>query len=302
MYNPVMKYTIKEIYLECLKQFAGIDGKVPLGGTSVETAVPGSLSDKISAFIKSTAAGDPYTGLLPEADVLSRFFEKTEKSFADHYSIENNAPYLSQRADTIFNSDDPIARARSVSELWSPELSIDDDEIFESWLLKDVEPNPEPYRPEEIIIQLNALYSPAAEAAPADISPETAEAYRRYIEGTPERVAVYDHPVPVFTRGAGHELEKCLSELDGDTAFEKQAGVFPSDSRLKVLISISTTHDGLDSICEMWLKEVLEQLSIAHLDCYLLSETKCRELDNLLGPAAGIFYCPGQIRLSFRRA
>ncbi len=300
-----MKYTISEVYTECLRQFFGPAGIESLGGTSIDNFVPGTLSEKTASYMKSALKGkaDPSQlvedELLPEAGILKRFSKDIEKDFTDYYSLDENIKQLEERAKIIFESEDPIERARAISELWSPELCINDDQIYNSWLLKNTAENPEPYRPEELIIQLNALYSPAGKTAPEGISEKTAQAYNSYMEKSPKRIAVYDHPVPVFTRGAEHELEKCLVELDADIAYEKKCGIFPAAQNMKILISISTTHAGLDTICEIWLKEILSELKIKHLDCYLLSEKKCRCLDELLGDAASIFTVQGKYACHF---
>ena len=284
-----MKYDIDEIYYECIKNYFGFNNTIALGKTAVSEAVPDTISEQIRDFLDAELSSDRLSGtsnavsFLPEASSTQRFYHRAKKSFTDFYRKPENKNRLQQKAEIIFNSADDIARAAAVAELWSPELDADGDSIFESWKLDAAEANPAPYRPDQIIIQLNALYSPAEDPLPAGISAGLAEAYSSYINDNPERIAVYDHPVPVFTRGVEHELEKCLAELDSDIAYEKKAGVFPSDKKLGVLISISTTHSNLDSICELWLNEILPELKIEHLDCYLLSEKRCRELDALLG-------------------
>ncbi|HAK45891.1 MAG TPA: hypothetical protein DCO79_08245 [Spirochaeta sp.] len=294
-----MKYKNEEIYLECLKQLIGSDGREALGGVSIDKAVPGTLSEITAAFLKSAAEGKADLSLLPESDIIGRYFTDIEKSFLEYYSDDKITESISEQASIIFSSDSPVDRARAVSELWSPELMLDDDEIFNSWKLTDVKENPSPYRPEEVIIQLNALYSPAENTAPEEIDEETANIYNAYMKSNPERIAVYDHPVAVFTRGKDHELEKCLVEMDRDIAFEKSAGVYPDSEKLKVLVSISTTHRGLDAVCEKWLQKLVEVLKLKHIQCFLLSENKARELDKIIGPAASIFTVQGKYACHF---
>ena len=294
-----MEYKAEQVYLECLKQFTGTDGRAPLGGISLGNYIPGTLSENISGFFLSVIEGDANPELLPEAKTLKKLFNKSSNIFTSFYNKDENADFLNSRADIIFNSTDPLERARAVSELWSPELKINNDSIFENWKLSGVKENPAQYEPTEIIIQLNALYSPTENAVPDDVSKRTSAAYIKYIAGNPDKIAVYDHPVPIFTRGNEHELEKCLVELDSDISFEKTSGVFPINQNLKVLISISTTHAGLDSICEMWLEEVLKEFELENLDCYLLSENKARKLDKMLGKSGNIFTVQGKYACHF---
>ena len=294
-----MIYTAKETYIECIRHYFGADGNEALGKTSIDKASGGTLSEALAEFFKNELSGKPDPGVLPEADILKRFYRPAEQSFINYYEDPANSETLQKYAEIIFKTSDALKRASAIAALWSPDLNKNSEDIYSSWKLSKVEKNPDPYTPDEIIIQLNALYSPAEQTAPGGVSPDTAEAYNLYMQGSPEKIAVYDHPVPVFTRGAEHELEKCLAELDIDVLHEKEAGVFPSDKKLKVLISISTTHRNLDSICEMWLADILTELEIKNLDCYILSETKCRELDSIMGAAAKIFTVQGKYACHF---
>ncbi|MDC7225229.1 MAG: hypothetical protein PQJ61_00530 [Spirochaetales bacterium] len=285
-----MKNTTAKFLSESIKHYTGIGGIDALGGTPVSSAQKGSLSADIAAFFESVAAGQPDISLLPESGALSNFAET-----ALSYDGFTDADVV----DSLKKLSSPLDRARAVSELWSPELLIDDDEIFNSWKLRKVAENPLPYKPEEIIIQLNALYSPADRTAPDGIDAETAAAYNEYMSTNPKKIAVYDHPVPVFTRGTDHELEKCLAEMDEDIAYEKQSGVFPSGKKLRVLVSISTTHQGLDEICENWLGSIVKEMKLNNITCYLLSENKTADLQKILGPAASIFTVQGKYACHF---
>ena len=294
-----MKYTAKEVYFECLKHFTGAYGVKALGGVSIDDSIPGTLSEEAAAIYRAVMDSSEKEKSSGRLNRLRGLCLEAVNVFTSYYDEPAKTAFLEERAEIIFNETDPVKLARAVSELWSPELAADNDRIFNSWRLKEVEANPEPYNPEEIIIQLNALYSPAGKTAPGEINSGTAEAYNRYMDSQPEKIAVYDHPVPIFTRGEDHELEKCLIEMDSDIAYEKECGVLPSNKGLKVLISISTTHAALDTVCEMWLKDVLSELSLKHIDCYLLSENKARELDQLLGEEANIFTVQGKYACHF---
>ena len=294
-----MKYSAEDVYYESLKQLTGMDGREALGGTSIEQVIPDSLSEESAVIFKAAATSTELPAGDKKTEALRRLCLDAERIFSDYYSKKEDSDSFQSKAAIIFNSEDPLERARAVTELWSPELLVDDDEIFSSWKLASVKPNPAPYNPSEILIQLNALYSPAGDTLPSGISSKLSDAYAGFIRSNPEKIAVYDHPVPIFTRGAGHELENCLVELDADIAYEKECGVFPPDKKLNVLISISTTHRGLDTVCGIWLKEVFAELDIKHLNCYLLSESKARELDQLLGSSTEIFTVQGKYACHF---
>ena len=295
-----MKYTAKEIFIESIKQYIGTDTSESLGGLPGAPArKENKLAEYVSRIFESIISGADFPKDVPSSGKLSSFYLQVKNDFTSRYSEKTEDLFFSSRANIIMNSKDPLSRARAISELWSPDLAVDDDEIFNSWKLDKVEENPKPYRPEEVIIQLNSLYAPCGNKAPADIDSDLISEYEQYITSNPDKIAVYDHPVPVFTSGRAHELEFCLSELDLDIEFEKECGVLSGEKRMPVLISISTTHRGLDIICEKWLKRMINSLSLKHLDCYLLSENKSRRLEKLLGPSASVFTVQGKYACHF---
>ncbi|MBI9108699.1 MAG: hypothetical protein JEZ04_18280 [Spirochaetales bacterium] len=294
-----MTYKAEKIYRECLKQFIGGGGIEGLGGTSLSEADKGSLSSKIQGVFDAIIQGTNPETILPGKEPVGYFYNKIKSSFTDYYSGMEDTDFFRSRAEIILTSADPLLRARAISELWAPDLVVSDEEIYRGWQLSEVKANPKPYRPNEIIIQLNSLYEPAGPRAPEGTEPELASDYEAYMKTDPEKIAGYDHPVPIFTRGDAHELIKCLSELDEDIGYEKDCGVFSKDANLKVLISISTTHKDLDVICEKWLNSVVGGLKLTNLDCFLLSENKARELDSNLGNAASIFTVQGKYACHF---
>ncbi len=294
-----MHRTLQEVYAECLKQFTGADGRESLGGAPLKTAAKGSLAEKTASILTAMMEGKPFPSGIPEQSAIKTFFNLVKDDFIKLYSKTEYADFIEKRAEIIFKSDNPVERAKAVSELWLPDLTIDDDRIFSAWKLSEAVPNQSPYRPEEVLIQLNALYTPCGDTAPGWISPELTAEYQSYFESAPEKIAVYDHPVPVFSRGKSHELENCLIELNSDIGYEKQCGVFPEHLRLPVLISISTTHAGLDRICEKWLGTTLNDFNLDNLDCFLLSENKAESLRDIIGSAAGIFTVQGEYACHF---
>jgi hypothetical protein len=294
-----MTKKVNVVYLECIKQYTGLGAIECLGRTSLSDSRPGTLSEKLAAFFEAMISGSNPETFLPEDERIISFFSRIKSSFLDFYSGKDDSDFFKNRAALIYGSDDPLIRAQAVSELWAPELAESDEKIYESWKLRQVSPNPAPYKPEEIIIQLNSLYEPSGPEAPINIDPQLAQEYDDYMNSFPKRIAVYDHPVPIFTEDKGHELIKCLVELNEDIKYEKQCGVFPDDKELKVLISISTTHKHLDIICEKWLSSLIEKMKLNNLDCYLLSENKARELDNIVGNAASIFTVQGKYACHF---
>ena len=167
--------------------------------------------------------------------------------------------------------------------LWLPELTIPEESILERWELTEVEPNPDPIKPTEVVLQLNALYTVPEEPVSGSWLSLYEEAVQKARSGEREGIAEYDHPVALFAPPEEHELEGCLDELDQDMAFEKSRGVLPQDYRVPVLVSVSVTHPYLDHPAGEWLRSLLEAREFHHLKILLLTEETVRKVQrNLL--------------------
>ena len=169
--------------------------------------------------------------------------------------------------------------AEAAGKLWLPELGMEDAEILQRWILKDPRENPHPLKPEEVVLQLNALYTEPEDIPSAAWEKVLKEAYQAASPKDRETQAEYDHPVPLFAPPKEHELEGCLAELEGDLAFEKDQGTLPRDHKMPVIVSVSLTHPYLDGPAERWLRELLKKEEFQHLRVFFLTEevlTKCQ--------------------------
>lgn len=193
----------------------------------------------------------------------------------------------------------PELLSEEISLLWTPELRLRDEDILPRWRLKSLEANPKPIEPSEVVLQLNALYT-VPEGIPETISSELADEGRRIMENPGKKIADYDHPVPLFVEGKGHELESCLEELDRDIAFEKEQGVLPQDHRVPVLLSVSVTHEGIDETAGKWIGEVVAQKEYSHVRVVVLTEGLCRVLrEELFGGRFELFSVFGKYARHF---
>lgn len=162
--------------------------------------------------------------------------------------------------------------AEAAGKLWLPELGMEDAEILQRWILKDPRENPHPLKPEEVVLQLNALYTEPEDIPSAAWEKVLKEAYQAASPEDRETQAEYDHPVPLFAPPKEHELEGCLAELEGDLAFEKDQGTLPRDHKMPVIVSVSLTHPYLDGPAERWLRELLKKEEFQHLRVLFLTE------------------------------
>jgi hypothetical protein len=175
----------------------------------------------------------------------------------------------------------PEEAAWAAARLWAPEIATREEDAVALWRLKNVRANPEPLKPGEIVLQLNALYT-LPSRIPDDLPDGLAEKGRSVMDNPGRKVADYDHPVPLFEADQDHELVSCLRNLEDDLAFEKSAGVFPENYQVPVLLSVSVTHENLDTPVTAWLSHLLRRSRYRHFKLYLLTEQWCRKLDREL--------------------
>jgi len=276
--------------LESIGHITGLrEGSTPLGGRKVENGGSQTqhvISDFFKTVLLKTKTHSP-NPLIP-------VFNEVKKAFIDTYSRENKT-FLKERLSVLRTAKDPDARAKAAAEIWAPEIAMPDETILAKWQLSGVTANPRPYLPDEVVLQVNALYS-LPQAIPAHLPDSVQKAWNQAQGGDDETVFDYDHPVPLFCRGEGHELLACLKELDNDIGFEKSRGVFKSDYRVPVVVSISVTHPRIAQVCDLWLRHVMAEKAFHHLGLYILTEQAAQTIKKAIGffPAEpAVFSVPG---------
>lgn len=98
----------------------------------------------------------------------------------------------------------------------------------------------------------------------------------------------YDHPIPIGISESENEILYGLQGLNDMVAFEKERGSVSADQRLNVVLSASTTHQGLRSIIQQYLMEdCVRPQSFEHLTIWALTENNCHALlEHVLIPIA----------------
>ncbi|MFW6366377.1 MAG: hypothetical protein ACOC2H_07895 [Spirochaetota bacterium] len=289
-----MKEKMREILYTIMEHVTGFGGKNPLGGYSIDNPAVGDTGRMIADFFREFLAG----GCPPEGP-YGTLCARAVDSFMEYYTESHNHKRLIALWDTFTNSTDEEKRAEIIMKICVPELDTADIPVLAKWKLTDVEKNPRPYTPEEITIQLNALYSFPESIDPA-VPDEITAMWHDCDPGTMVHIADYDHPVPLFCNDAHHELVNCLREMDNDIAFEKETGVIPHGHRVPVTVSISVTHDGLDPIANSWVEWLLQKGNYRHLSFIVLSEQNIRKIrTELFGGKAAVFSVFGKYAVHF---
>ena len=240
--------------LKILREIAAAGYHYSPADTSVETGLSGPLTD---------------------------FVRRGVGTFLHYYSRPEQADKVDGVLDLFESGVDLELLAEEISKVWLPELEMDDVSILRRWGLRDLTKNPEPIQPEEVMLQLNALYTVPEGDTGGSFSRLPAEMRKRaeYVSRHPgNKVADYDHPVPLYEEDRKHELVSCLLELDGEIRFEKEQGVLPEKHKVPVLLSVSVTHEGLDAAAGEWIEGLLESRHYEHLQVIVLTETRIRQI------------------------
>jgi hypothetical protein len=272
---------VEKIFRQTIKDITGLDRVEPLGAVlSAERTEPGRT---IHGFFRAvtTEENKTYTskGNKKLLKKLLGLYRTAKETFIEYYRDPIRLYDLEKKFTIYQNESVPEQKARIVTEIWAPELSIPESDILERWKLYDVEKTNQPITCNQVVIQLNALYTLPESIPPGPHEVKAAEIHK-ILKKSCSKIADYDHPVPVFSPDKEHELILCLRELDTDIAFEKSIGSFDRETRLPVVVSISVTHDNLDKPAQHWIMRRIRQNRFQHLKVLLLSESTLKIIKN----------------------
>ncbi len=304
--KPDTKNQVEKIFLQTIKDITGIDKRAkPLGSVRVTAETEDEPGRTIHTFfsIITAESKNPYSNAKSAKKKLLKkllgLFETARKVFTDFYSDPARFKELTKKFHQYQKEQSTEQKARIATEIWAPELSIPEKDILERWKLHDVKKAEHPVGYDQVVIQLNALYT-MPESIPSDINKDIAAELKKHSENYGQKIADYDHPVPIFSFEKEHELIFCLKELDRDIAFEKSIGYFTPDARLPVAVSISVTHKNLDRLAELWVRLCIKKCRFHHLKILLLSEGTVNLIKrNLLKRSFEVFSVQGKYASHF---
>lgn len=150
--------------------------------------------------------------------------------------------------------------------------------------------NPEPItRPaEEVLFTSNILLTVPSPSKPIENLP-LGKKIRESLKNTTgeDQRYWYDHPIQVGVEPEHNEALYGLKGLSDALQFEKDRGVVEEDSRLACVLSVSVTHEGLQSIARDYLEEILHaDGGIRNIDAYVFTEIEAgRLIDEVFSPA-----------------
>jgi hypothetical protein len=110
-----------------------------------------------------------------------------------------------------------------------------------------------------------------------------------------EQVYWYDHPIPVGIPPDHNEILHGLEGLDDAVTFEKERGTIGKDGKITCILSVSTTHKGLQGLAKEYLgDELKKEKNIRNLNAIVFTEADTNLLlDEILIPAAARYGIDG---------
>jgi len=154
--------------------------------------------------------------------------------------------------------------------------------------IRSLNPDPIKYPHRQILFTANVLMTLPEKRGSSGPPPGTE--IREDIERvfSEDQAFWYDHPIPLGVHLEKNEAVYGLCGLDEAVLFEINRGTAPPDARVPVLLSVSATHRGLQSVARPWLREELRKSgAVSHLDLYAVTEKDAVDMvDRVLIPAA----------------
>ena len=95
----------------------------------------------------------------------------------------------------------------------------------------------------------------------------------------------YDHPISLDALKQENEIIYGLENLDRALAFEVQRNNIDKQGKITLVLSVSVTHKGLESIALKYLELIIKKhLKLKHINVFLFDENTCNKITSIIFP------------------
>ena len=95
----------------------------------------------------------------------------------------------------------------------------------------------------------------------------------------------YDHPIPFDATINENEIIYGLKNLDESMAFEAKRNNIKTPDKIKLVLSVSVTHNGLEKIALEYVKLIIKKyLNLKFIEVYLFDEDICNKIYSTIFP------------------
>ncbi|MDY7029752.1 MAG: hypothetical protein SVR04_15780, partial [Spirochaetota bacterium] len=162
----------------------------PLSGINLDSVSGVPWLQPILDILNEVAEGRYiYSSSVASADFngLEEFVHRGVGTFLQYYSRPEQAEKVDAVLELFDSGVEPELLAEAISKVWMPELEMDDESILDRWRLSDLKANRDPVKPEQVLLQLNALYTVPEKGAERRISrlPERLRQQARVVQRDP---------------------------------------------------------------------------------------------------------------------
>ncbi len=239
------------------------------------------------------------------ADVARFYIRATSLVLEEIKSVARDDSDFAERLNSLFNwifgkayLDTSKETAERVWSLFCPEATGIQTDIREgihalrakrAVNITGLNPSPILNPGREILFTSNVLLTIPPSGRSVDSLP-----YSPYLKGMlckiirEPQVQFYDHPIQIGVELEKNEVFYGLLGLEQAFDFERKRGNMSGDVRPVCVLSLSTTHQGLQSIAKTWLEEEFRRSDgLENMDVVAFTEADTREIiREILAPAA----------------
>ena len=205
---------------------------------------------------------------------VDSFFGKLQEKAAADFKI------IKKHYDFKANKDEKI---RQIQEIFFPENLLDYEKTAEDIrekrrvriTQKSESQIKNPYK--EILITANALLT-----MPGDADNLSGN-FMEKIDFNEKQKYWYDHPVPIDAPDSENEIIYGLTKLNESLSVE-------TEEKVTVVLSVSCTHDSLNTIAKDYLREILKNYKLDRINVYAFTEDDVGKMLNLIFPGDNASY------------
>jgi len=203
---------------------------------------------------------------LKDNETVDSFFGKLQEKAAADFKI------IKKHYDFKVNKDE---KRRQVQEIFFPENLLDYEKTAKDIrkkrrvriTQKSESQIKNPYK--EILITANALLTMPEDA---DNLPDD---FMEKIDFNEKQKYWYDHPVPIDAPDSENEIIYGLKKLNESISVE-------TDEKVTVVLSVSCTHDSLNTIAKDYLREILKNYKLDRINVYAFTEDDVDKMLSLI--------------------
>ena len=123
--------TIRKIFLKTIEHITGLHTHRPLGGIAVRADGKITIQDTVARFFEYILHAQGYNGSTDSELFmrLEKLYREAREAFISFYADPDKCALLQKRWNEFEAAEDDELRARIITEIWLPEITLGDEDI-----------------------------------------------------------------------------------------------------------------------------------------------------------------------------